>query len=144
MKFISTLLLFMTSFITVSQTLQKHQWNNRIAIVLSDDLSNPLFQKQITALTNEAAACMDRKLIIYQVLLNNWRLEDFTTETTKEWKSTFTLFDQFMGKSHHFKVVLIGLDGNLKEERTDFFEPQELFSIIDGMSMRKAALRHKK
>jgi hypothetical protein len=49
-----------------------------------------------------------------------------------------------MGKSHHFKVVLIGLDGNLKEERTDFFEPQELFSIIDGMSMRKAALRHKK
>jgi hypothetical protein len=134
----------MTSFITVSQTLQKHQWNNRIAIVLSDDLSNPLFQKQITALTNEAAACMDRKLIIYQVLLNNWRLEDFTTETTKEWKSTFTLFDQFMGKSHHFKVVLIGLDGNLKEERTDFFEPQELFSIIDGMSMRKAALRHKK
>ncbi|QJP34245.1 DUF4174 domain-containing protein [Nonlabens sp. Ci31] len=144
MKFISTLLLFMTSFITVSQTLQKHQWNNRIAIVLSDGLSNPLFQKQITALTNEAAACMDRKLIIYQVLLNNWRLEDFTTETTKEWKSTFTLFDQFMGKSHHFKVVLIGLDGNLKEERTDFFEPQELFSIIDGMSMRKAALRHKK
>jgi hypothetical protein len=134
----------MTSFITVSQTLQKHQWNNRIAIVLSDGLSNPLFQKQITALTNEAAACMDRKLIIYQVLLNNWRLEDFTTETTKEWKSTFTLFDQFMGKSHHFKVVLIGLDGNLKEERTDFFEPQELFSIIDGMSMRKAALRHKK
>jgi hypothetical protein len=49
-----------------------------------------------------------------------------------------------MEKSNHFKVVLIGLDRTLKEERTDYFEPQELFSIIDGMPMIKAGLRRKK
>ena len=128
----------------VSQTLEKHQWNNRVVIVLSDDLTNPLFQKQLTALTNEATACMDRKLMVYQVLPNNWRMEDFTSKTNIEWESSSTLFKQFMKKSDHFKVILIGLDGTLKEERTDYFEPQELFSIIDGMPMRKAALRHKK
>jgi hypothetical protein len=112
--------------------------------VLSDDISSPLFQKQLTALTNEATACMDRKLMVYQVLPNNWRMEDFTSKTNIEWESSSTLFKQFMKKSDHFKVILIGLDGTLKEERTDYFEPQELFSIIDGMPMRKAALRHKK
>jgi hypothetical protein len=134
----------MTSFMAVSQTLQKHEWNNRIVIVLSDDLSSPLFQKQLRALNNEATACMDRKLIVYQVLPNNWRMEDFTSKTTKEWESASRLYEQFMEKSDHFKVILIGLDGTLKEERTDYFETQELFSIIDGMPIRKAALRHKK
>lgn len=144
MKWISSLLFFMTSFMAVSQTLQKHEWNNRIVIVLSDDLSKPLFQKQLTALTNEATACIDRKLIVYQVLPNKWRMEDFTSRTTKEWESAPTLFKEYLEKSGHFKVILIGLDGSVKEERIDYFEPQELFSIIDGMPMRKVELRRKK
>ena len=127
----------------VSQTLEKHQWNNRVVIVLSDDLTNPLFQKQLTALTNEATACIDRKLIVYQVLPNSWTMEDFTSKTTKKWQSTPTLFEQFMEKNHHFKVVLIGLDGTLKVERTNYVEPEELFSIIDGMPIRKAEIRRK-
>jgi hypothetical protein len=49
-----------------------------------------------------------------------------------------------MEKSNHFKVVFIGLDRTLKEERKDYFDPQELFDIIDGMPLKKAALRHKK
>lgn len=143
MKCINTLLILMTSFMAVSQTLQKHQWNNRLVIVLSDELTNPLFQKQLTALTKEATACIDRKLIMYQVLPNSWSMEDFTSKTTKEWQSTPTLFGQFMEKSTHFKVILIGLDGTLKEERSNYVEPQELFSIIDRMPMRKAEIGSK-
>lgn len=71
-------------------------------------------------------------------------MEDFTSKTTKERESASTLFEQFMEKSDHFKVILIGLDATLKEERTNYFEPQELFSIIDRMPMRKAGLRREK
>jgi|TARA_R110000850_G_scaffold5653_3_gene23044 hypothetical protein len=78
-------------------------------------------------------------LIIYQVLPNNWSIL-LLRQSKNGSLPLLTLFNQ----SNHFRVVLIGLGGTLKEERKDYFEPQKLFSIIDRMPMIKAGLRRKK
>ena len=44
--------------------------------------------------------------------------------------------NRFDMNSEVFQVVLVGKDGGIKERRTEKFEIEELFAIIDAMPMR--------
>ena len=124
-----------------SQDLKQHQWKNRIILVFSDDAESASYKKQIADLKEEKQGCTERKLLMYQVLPSQVRLNDFSGAKSEKWNSASDLFTEFMSKDEEFKVVLIGLDGSVKENRSEPMSSEELFKIIDGMSMRKAEMR---
>ncbi len=124
-----------------SQDLQNHQWKNRIVLVLSNDSDSKKFIHQIADLKSASEGCAERKLVMYQFIPNEVHSNSFDGSESKKWTSASDLYTKFMKKGDDFKFVLIGLDGSVKEEQTEPMESQELFAIIDGMSMRQAEIR---
>ena len=124
-----------------SQDLKSHQWKNRIVLVLSQDENLPEFSEQIEGLKSVSKGCAERKLIMYQVVPNEVHSNHFDGSNSKKWTSQTELYKEFMEKNNKFKIVLIGLDGTVKEERSNPISSKELFEIIDGMSMRQAEMR---
>ena len=124
-----------------SQDLKTHQWNNRVIIVLSNDAQSKAYTRQIADLKQASGGCLERKLVLYQVLPSEIRLNKFGGKKSEKWNATSDLYREFMQKDDSFKVVLIGLDGSVKEERAEPITSKELFEIIDGMSMRQAEMR---
>lgn len=96
--------------------------------------------------TNIAQELNDRKMIIYHITEDQYRLIDYSSKCEhSEW------FDRNeKGKSkikytdENFKVTLVGLDGGIKMETTKLFPKEELFELIDSMPMRRAELKRKK
>ncbi|BAO55299.1 methylmalonyl-CoA epimerase [Nonlabens marinus S1-08] len=126
-----------------SQDLKKYQWQNRIVLVLSDDETNKNFKTQIESLKAASAGCAELKLVLYQVLPNQVTLHHFEAADKKPSPNSSDLYKEFMRSKDSFKFVLIGLDGSIKKEQSTIMETEELFSIIDGMSIRQAEMKRK-
>lgn len=51
---------------------------------------------------------------------------------------------KFKNEKASFKVLLIGLDGGTKLELTNYLSTEKLFTIIEGVPMRKRKLKIQK
>jgi len=51
------------------------------------------------------------------------------------------LFSSFIPKKDVFTIRLIGLDGGIKLEQNRVLSSEKLFTVIDGMPMRKNEIR---
>lgn len=123
-----------------SQDLKSHQSNHRIILVFSEDAASADFKKQIANLKEASEACAERKLLLYQVLPNEVEMHNFEGSESQKWNSSSELYKDFILNKDRFKVVLIGLDGTMKEERQEPISSKELFDIIDSMPMRQARM----
>ena len=115
-----------------SQDLKNHQWENRIVLVLDNNADDPYFKSQIMDLKANSIRCAERKLVMYQVLPSEVRLQKFDGSKSEKWNESSDLFKEFMQKDDEFKMVLIGLDGSVKEER---HEPMSSEFTIGPFSM---------
>lgn len=141
MKFYLLIITLLIGSTMNSQDLKSHQWNNRVILVLSNDQDSADFKKQIADLKNSSTDCAERKLILYQITPSEVRLDFFDEQDSKKWNTAAGLYTEFMSEKDTFKFILIGLDGGVKEERSHIIATEELFSIIDAMSMRKAEMK---
>jgi hypothetical protein len=132
---------FLTALTMDSQNLKTHQWKNRIILVFSADGESAHFDKQISDLKQASDGCADRQLVMYQIVPSEIHVNYFNNNESKKWNAASDLYTEFMEKDEDFKVVLIGLDGSVKEERDEPISSKELFEIIDGMPMRQAVMR---
>ncbi len=123
---------------SMGQNLEKHQWKNRILLVFTNDLKSEKLQKQIEILSKEKEGLKDRKLIIYR-----FSKYLFTINFNTVWFSSTLDLNKYKKVSENFKVVLIGLDGNVKMKVNDILSAEKLFSIIDGMPMRSREINIK-
>lgn len=128
----------MTGLKTISQNLKKHQWNDRIVLIFSDDKSSSKLKKQVELFQKEKAGLEERKLKIYQFAEGDYKF-DFDAS----WKKSSLNTIRFIDKEESFKIVLIGLDGEIKLKQNTILTPEKLFAIIDGMPMRKRELKNK-
>ncbi|MBG7611245.1 DUF4174 domain-containing protein [Polaribacter sp. BAL334] len=53
------------------------------------------------------------------------------------------MFSSFKPKKDVFTITLIGLDGGIKLEQNRVISSEKLFTIIDGMPIRKREIRNK-
>ena len=120
-----------------AQEIHKHRWKQRIVLIVSNTNSD-LATKQWKELIKDAEDLKERKIIIYQVLPKYYK-----TSTTQKKELNTRLYSKFKTKKSDFLVVLIGLDGRIKLKQANFLSSQKLFSIIDGMPMRRNELRNK-
>lgn len=123
-----------------AQKLSHHKWENRLVLILTNDIDNPTYQSQLLEFNKEAEGLAERKLIIYQVLPDKYvtGLAD-----SSEWIVSSKLYGNYQ-KESVFEVILIGLDGRIKLRQTEILSCEALFSLIDTMPMRQAELREKK
>ena len=59
-----------------------------------------------------------------------------------KWKKS-SLFEKY-SENGQFEVILIGLDGGVKLRKSELLSSEELFTVIDGMPMRRAEIRRSK
>ncbi|WP_299222930.1 DUF4174 domain-containing protein [uncultured Aquimarina sp.] len=137
-----SVLLFFHSTTAISQIFKKHQWKDRVLLVLTNSHNQdpPLYTKQLNELRGHPYELNERKLVIYQV-----RLFSYTEGLNKDTTSigNRTLISEYSSLKIPLKVVLIGLDGSIKFEKKGFTYTQEILEQIDQMPIRRQELRTK-
>jgi len=120
-----------------AQNLEDYKWKNRILVLVDEATDTDAIQSQLQALTAEEAALLDRDLRIFLVAKNNvsyqnGKLSDISAENLRQ-KLNIPL--EFKG------LLLIGKDGGVKMKKEFLVDPETIFSLIDGMPMRRAEMR---
>lgn len=127
------------------QDLQKHEWENRILILKTKDKDSIKYQKQLEAIGNSINDLAERKLILYQIIDDEYEQIDFKeNQSTKKGKVSPELYKKTLNEDEAFEIILIGLDGGVKLQKTDILLIEDLNRIIDSMPMRQQEMKMKK
>lgn len=119
--------------------LKDYQWKNRLILLFTPSLENPLYQKQVKAFQSKLEDIKERDLLIFH----------FSEEEQKYQKSNFlsktisrTYLKHFNLKKGQFYILLIGKDGGVKYQSKNFTLPSKIFQLIDSMPMRQAEMKN--
>ena len=122
----------------ISQDLREHQWKNRLVLLFDETTSSKAIQKELELFIDNAQALRERDLLLFQITPN--QVYDIDTKVTQlkasEVYRRFNIAAEFKG------VVLIGKDGGSKLQQPYHVKPQTIFTLIDGMPMRKREMRN--
>ena len=133
------LILILTLFgsdLCLGQDLRKHEWKNRV-LLISSKFEKPL-DEQVNILLKEADGLKERKLIIYKVLPKKYA-EGIQSDI---WLKNNKFYGKIKRKKCDFEVILIGLDGGVKLRQTKSLTTEKLFTMIDGMPMRRREIKN--
>lgn len=122
-----------------SQELKKHQWKNRLVVVVTNDIKSKEYVDQINILKKELSELEERKIMVYSILPKKYT----SGLLNKEWISSTKVYNRLNKKKESFKVFLIGLDGGIKLNQSSVLTKDKLFTLIDGMPMRRQELKNK-
>jgi len=134
------LVAFLFTFNAYCQDLKEHQWKNRLVLIITKDLTSDIFKRQNETLASKNEELKQRKILIYKIIPENYQFEYSNKNTIQNDK----MFRKYNKADSMFKLILIGLDGGIKLEQTEFLSTEELFAVIDGMPMRRSEIRNKK
>ncbi len=122
------------------QNLNKHQWKNRVILIIANDLESETYASQTQEFKANNQEFEERKLIIYKVLPNKYKID---IPEDNSWVRDSKFYTKYNSNARDFKIILIGLDGAVKLEQHQVLTTKELFSTIDSMPMRSSELRNK-
>lgn len=118
-----------------SQELSKHRWKNRLVLLVVQDSSSQLLQRQLDAFEMQKKGLHERKILVYTVTPNGFKKGE------ESWKYSKTLFKKYYQNTTPFEVILIGLDGGTKTRKKEVLSCEALFAIVDAMPMRQNEIR---
>lgn len=129
-------------FITLTQTieaqsLKDYQWKNRVVLLVAKSSDTHALISQLDVLTVDKKALMERDLIIFRVTPTKIYTSDGTETDMKPLKIYWDcdLDIDFTG------IVLLGKDGGVKMRELFEVATSKIFSLIDGMPMRRREIR---
>ena len=126
------------------QNLTTHKWENRVVVIQTSSELNKTYLAQIEAFINLEEEFRERKLIIYTVIGNKYKLTDYQKEKAEaSWLVSTKIYGDLLDQRDPFKIILIGLDGGIKLAQQEVLPAGVLFETIDAMPMRRAELRNK-
>lgn len=120
-----------------AQDLKDYQWKNRILVLSDKSIDTEPLQSQLRGFTADNEALTDRNLIIFLltediVYHSNGELSEINAERLRK----------HLGISYDFRgTVLVGKDGGVKMKEGFQVSPETVFTLIDGMPMRRAEIR---
>ena len=129
--FLLTLILMMSN--ANAQDLKSHQWENRIVLLLTKDLKDTSYKRQVSEFYENEYGLNDRKIIVYHITLDAFK----KGLKGDKWQKGTTKFMTYKKSNSPFEVILIGLDGGIKLQQSEFLTAKKLFEVIDVMPMRK-------
>ncbi len=122
------------------QNLNKHQWENRVILIIANDLESRTYASQIEEFNANHQAFEERKLITYTVFPNKYKLKNSKDNV---WIKGSELYNKYNPTHSDFKIILFGLDGSIKIEQSELLTTKKLFYTIDAMPMRRAETKNK-
>lgn len=141
---IITFLLFSFYSYTQNVNTKSYKWKYRLVLIVSEGKENILYSKQLNELLDSAKAFEERKLKIIDIQPNKVREISYLNNQIiiEPWQKNTELYRKYKSKKSNFKVLLIGLDGGIKKViQQKFFPKKLLFTLIDGMPMRRTELK---
>ena len=143
-RFIVLIIFFSFYQILSAQDISKHQWHHRLVLLISTQPDYTVAKEQMDALLSDLEGLGERKIKIYEVVANRYRFISPTDlKTDSEWFNADSLSVKYARDDVPFEIILIGLDGGVKLRQDNFVKTEDLFSLIDGMPMRRAEMgRH--
>ena len=133
----SFFILLFIPLMSYTQHLDKHQWKDRLLLVIFDSYENTALQKQLTLFKDTEKELIERKLLIYQITPSDYKEG---LQSSKPLKGS-SLYQQYNPEKKEFKLILIGLDGGVKETYFSPTPPAEIYGVIDQMPMRQQEIR---
>ena len=119
-------------------TLDQFQWDNRILVIFAADSTSEFYQRQMNEFSSLGDELLDRDLILISIFddgcatLGNRIISDSSAADIRK---------QLSPTAEEYSVFLIGKDGGVKLKQDKFLAPDELFSVIDRMPMRRREMR---
>tara|TARA_R100000935_G_C2826657_1_gene162689 strand:+ start:1229 stop:1657 length:429 start_codon:yes stop_codon:yes gene_type:complete len=139
MKIIVPFILLLLFVNTIqSQDLSKHHWENRLILLLTEDLENKEFTSQIKELENGVKGLEERDVLVYRVYEHKMKLG---LAKGSDWTAATNLYKKFDTNGTPFEIYLIGLDGKIKLQEYNCVSIDKIFDLIDSMPMRKNEIR---
>ena len=139
MKIIVSFCIFLSFLKSYNQDLEKHQWQNRVLLILTNDIDSDIFNTQVQSFKGYSKELSERKLIVYKVVPLDHKL----VNKDNTWLNNQVIFNRYKQSNNVFEVVLLGLDGDVKLRQTYCLTPEKLFTIIDGMPIRRSEIKTK-
>ena len=139
-KFSAFLLLLLFMNTTQSQDLSKHHWEDRLILLLTEDLENEDFNNQLQELEMGLKELEDRKVVVYQVYQHQMKV-GFAEGA--QWTTATNLYKKYDEKDSPFEFYLIGMDGKIKLKDYNCVSLDKILDLIDSMPMRKEKLHSK-
>ena len=133
-QYLLFLALLSTPLLLTAQKLKQHQWKHRVLLLMADSFENESLRKQVTEFNKYPNDISERKIIFYEVTPQYYKKVD--NDNVVELGQS-ALFDQYPIAKNKFIILLIGLDGGIKEKYQEFQSAQTIFDRIDTMPMRQ-------
>jgi hypothetical protein len=141
-KLISILSITLLAMELKAQDIQSKQWENRILIVKSNDEKSEDFQQQIKLFNTNKKGLIDRKLVLFKIINDKYHFIDYAhSNLTKSGILSDDFKSKYFTRQSEFKVILLGLDGGIKLQKTKVLSIEKLFNTIDAMPMRRSEIR---
>lgn len=126
----------------MGQNLSDHKWKDRILIIQAADELSDKYGIQLKEFNDVEKELKERKLVIYEIVGDKYKMTKYQNKISSySWKKVSELIGDLLNKDDEFRVILIGLDGGVKLDRTTILKRKDLFNIIDSMPMRMNELR---
>lgn len=133
MKTLCYFIFFAYSMVSYSQpNLDSYRWQKRLLIFLYSKEQSTLWEKRIAKQYADQKELSDRKLEILRYTYSDWK-------TDLRHKEMYT-----PDSSRELTVLLIGLDGGIKDVVNELEPPSYFYNQIDKMPMRRAELNKQK
>ena len=120
--------------------LKDFQWRNRIVIVFGESETSCFYKEQLEILESNPEDLKERKILLLKVSNNNIK-DQFGVSYDR---NLYSDIRKVLSQKVKFEVILIGLDGGVKLRKSKIVSEQSLFSLIDGMPMRRAEIKARK
>ena len=121
----------------LSQELNDHKWNDRLLLIITNNVNNSNYKAQLKELNKHQKGLSERKLVIYHILPTKFK----KGLKGDNWTNSKKLHNSFKSSTSECEIVLIGLDGKWKLSTSQFLSCDKLFSTIDMMPMRQSELK---
>jgi hypothetical protein len=123
-----------------SDPLSQYRWKNRLLLIFAADIEDQ--NVQATRELLEASECQleDRDMVI------GWILERGDSQlgmAPLSSRAADNIRSQFRIRGGGFFVVLVGKDGGVKARYAKAPDLHDVFSLIDGMPMRRSEMRER-
>lgn len=125
--------------VTAQSFLDRFLWKNRVVLVVDHNVAHPKQMVQFMAFYKKKAENKDRDLVLLGLTKNQTFLGfEVLSVPPEDLLKQLRLGPAFQG------MLLLGKDGGIKLKSTSFTNPEDVYTLIDGMPMRKQEVKLKK
>ena len=122
-----------------AQGIQQYKWKNRILLLVDKTIDSKKLQAQRDLFAAKSAELDERLMLIF--LVTPYEVHFYDGQTSKlvssEIYKSLSISTEFTG------VILIGKDGGVKLKKNFEVKTDAIFSLIDGMPMRRSEMKRK-